>query len=63
MDTLTEMVGEFTSEPFGRYTTLINRKNPMTYPRIITKVDTDGDGELGAFATLTDEDIKLILQV
>ncbi|GAA4707653.1 hypothetical protein [Brevibacillus fulvus] len=59
-ETFKQIVGEFTSQRLGHYQLLVNQANPQAYPRIITKVDTDGDGDMGSFTALTDDDLQRI---
>ena len=60
IDSLKEIVGDFKSERFGHYQLLRNPSSGAFGPFVVTKIETDGDGEVGAFGSLTDQDVKNI---
>ncbi|MFM1653853.1 hypothetical protein ACI7RC_17365 [Brevibacillus sp. B_LB10_24] len=60
VDSLKEIVGDFKSERFGHYHLLRNPSPGASGPFVITKIETDGDGEAGAFSSLTNEDVRNI---
>ncbi|UFJ41839.1 hypothetical protein LOK74_04870 [Brevibacillus humidisoli] len=59
-DSFHQLLGEYTVEPFakGHYHLLRSNGYPDTY--LITRIDTDGDGEIGSYVSLDQQDLAFI---